>query len=202
MGRDKEKKREYDRRWYEANREHKLETKKSWYRTSHICKIFPRICAECETGFIGRQPSARFCSRKCAGRARYKLRRNDPQFLAYQAAYQKKWSDENRERVKQKGRKFRYKTYGTTIEQVEAWLIEQDNTCLVCLLPFTEDNPYVVDHCHKEIKARGLLHEKCNCLIGFASDNPNTLRQAADYLEKLNWLVNSPGQTAASNLGT
>jgi recombination endonuclease VII len=186
VGRDKEKKREYDRRWYEANRDHKLETKKSWYRTSHICKIFPRVCAECAKGFIGRQPSAKFCSRKCAARARYKVRRNDPNFLAFQARYQKKWSAAHPERVDYKSRKCRYKKYGTTIEQVDAWVVEQNNLCLICGKPFTDDDPYVVDHCHTKIIARGLLHERCNLLIGMADDNPALLRGAAEYLERTN----------------
>lgn len=45
---------------------------------------------------------------------------------------------------------------------------------------------WVVDHCHKTGKIRGVLCHPCNKLLGMAKDNPQVLRFAADYLEKSN----------------
>lgn len=40
------------------------------------------------------------------------------------------------------------------------------------------------DHNHKIGKFRGWLCEQCNVILGYARDNPKTLRLLADYLEK------------------
>lgn len=42
----------------------------------------------------------------------------------------------------------------------------------------------VVDHCHAELKIRGVLCRKCNAVLGLMGDNPARLRAAAAYLER------------------
>ena len=41
-----------------------------------------------------------------------------------------------------------------------------------------------VDHCHKTNEFRGMLCANCNAGLGLFKDNPQALRQAAEYLEK------------------
>lgn len=43
-----------------------------------------------------------------------------------------------------------------------------------------------VDHCHKTGVNRGLLCSSCNIGLGYFKDSPETLRSAADYLDKYN----------------
>ncbi|MBA3357418.1 MAG: hypothetical protein H0U18_16060 [Pyrinomonadaceae bacterium] len=42
----------------------------------------------------------------------------------------------------------------------------------------------MVDHDHKTWAIRGLLCCRCNSVIGYAKDNPETLRNAISYLER------------------
>ena len=41
-----------------------------------------------------------------------------------------------------------------------------------------------LDHCHTTNKNRGWLCASCNVTLGFAKDNPETLRKLANYLDK------------------
>jgi hypothetical protein len=54
--------------------------------------------------------------------------------------------------------------------------------CLLCGDNFTESKFYVVDHNHLTGEVRGLIHQKCNMLIGIANDDPNFLEMAIKYL--------------------
>ncbi len=66
--------------------------------------------------------------------------------------------------------------------------------CAVCSEAFDMDNRNLIpciDHNHACCKVgksctkcrRGLIHSKCNLILGHADDNPRLLRQAAQYLE-------------------
>ena len=72
---------------------------------------------------------------------------------------------------------------GWKLERVEAARVEQGNACAICRKAFTKTP--CTDHKHGSIPLpRGLLCGNCNAAIGFLSDNPETCRAAADYLEK------------------
>ena len=76
-------------------------------------------------------------------------------------------------------------SYGITLEEYEQKVESQQGTCALCGEYFTEKFPPVVDHDHKTGKFRGLLHNKCNAILGLIDDNPNILRGALKYLEKV-----------------
>lgn len=85
----------------------------------------------------------------------------------------------------------RYK-YGVTREEFNAAWDSQAGRCAICRseLPdlMTYDNRrrgYAIDHNHKTGKFRSILCLPCNSMLGMAKDSPDTLRQAADYLERL-----------------
>ena len=40
-----------------------------------------------------------------------------------------------------------------------------------------------VDHCHLSGKIRGIVHSRCNSIIGYAYDDVDTLKNAIVYLE-------------------
>jgi hypothetical protein len=86
-------------------------------------------------------------------------------------------------------RKWDLAEYGLTPEQFEEMRVAQNNLCLICSRPFegTGRDKFApaVDHCHKTDRVRGLVHSICNRGIGLLEDNPQYLRQAADYLERI-----------------
>lgn len=69
--------------------------------------------------------------------------------------------------------------YGMSLDERESLAATQDGRCACC----REGPAEFLDHCHRSNVIRGLLCRGCNTMLGFAYDNPQTLRRAADYLE-------------------
>lgn len=99
-----------------------------------------------------------------------------------------KWKSNHPESVKKIRQKQHLKhTYGIPIEQYYEMLTLQMSGCTICKKTIVENAKFLaVDHNHTTGKVRGLLCNKCNRLLGFANDNPELLRKAADYLDKYN----------------
>lgn len=57
-----------------------------------------------------------------------------------------------------------------------------DKICRVCKTILNIDSARY-DHCHNDGGFRGWLCHHCNTAIGFMKDNPELLRNAAQYLE-------------------
>jgi hypothetical protein len=81
------------------------------------------------------------------------------------------------------------RTFGSTIEEYEALMLEQDNCCAICHEPEKQIlngkiKRLAIDHCHTTGKVRGLLCQRCNTGIGRFDDNVALLKQAIQYLEK------------------
>src|ERR1700761_1525630 len=79
--------------------------------------------------------------------------------------------------------------YGMTGEEYGEMLAAQKGLCAICGKPETamlNGVPKVmhVDHCHETDQVRALLCGSCNGMLGLAKDSPETLRAAADYIEK------------------
>lgn len=75
--------------------------------------------------------------------------------------------------------------YGITLEDYNAILASQNFRCAIC----RTDDPkhkgrFVVDHCHKTGKVRGLLCQRCNWFIGQAMDDTAYLLAAVAYLSQ------------------
>lgn len=70
--------------------------------------------------------------------------------------------------------------YGLTLADLDLMLVRQGGHCPICLDPLGPI--YYIDHCHLTKKVRGLLHNKCNLLLGHAGDSPATLGLARLYL--------------------
>ena len=71
--------------------------------------------------------------------------------------------------------------YGLSLEQYEQLVNSQSGCCGICK---ERMEPVCVDHCHDTGKVRGLLCRNCNSALGKFKDSPETLRSAADYIEK------------------
>lgn len=82
------------------------------------------------------------------------------------------------------------RNYGITEFQYKQMLEKQNYRCLACFSLHEPEkgvsNRLVVDHCHSKGNVRGLLCQGCNLALGGSKDDPNTLRNLADYLENNN----------------
>jgi hypothetical protein len=69
--------------------------------------------------------------------------------------------------------------YGLTLDGFNVLLEMQNGLCCCCQEFMTKP---CVDHCHSTGRVRGLLCNHCNHALGYAKDNPETLRRLAVYL--------------------
>jgi hypothetical protein len=85
-----------------------------------------------------------------------------------------------------------HRAYNWTPEKYDAELAKQNGLCAVCGEPPDETDLQkilVVDHDHKTQRKRGLIHGRCNAILGYARDNPAILLAAAAYLQKHNQVL-------------
>jgi len=75
----------------------------------------------------------------------------------------------------------RLRKYGVTNDQYETMKRDQEGRCGICRKVPTET--LEIDHNHTTGKVRKLLCKRCNLMIGYALESPETLRNAAAYLE-------------------
>jgi hypothetical protein len=71
--------------------------------------------------------------------------------------------------------------YGISVEQYQQMWIGQRGKCALCLIELAQKP--VIDHCHITGEVRSLLCTMCNSMLGFAKDNPETLRAGAKYID-------------------
>jgi len=76
----------------------------------------------------------------------------------------------------------RYRKYGLTGEDVALLLLAQAGACVGCGVVFSSEINFVIDHCHKTQKVRGLLCRECNIVLAHWM-TPGKLRKLAKYLE-------------------
>lgn len=76
--------------------------------------------------------------------------------------------------------------FGMNLEAYQTLVEKQEGKCAACHRPLGElrDGALrpVVDHDHKSLKVRGVIHANCNCIIGFAREEPVVLEFLASYL--------------------
>lgn len=78
--------------------------------------------------------------------------------------------------------------YGLTLDQYDAMLKEQNDSCAICGRPPAAVGPLVVDHDHQSDHVRGLLCQRCNRGIGQFLEVPTFLEAAANYIhERGSW---------------
>jgi len=97
------------------------------------------------------------------------------------------WRKTHPGKVAEYARNALLRSYGITQKQYDAMLIDQDKRCAICRRADTgrkNSNLFLIDHCHKTRKVRGLLCHKCNVSIGLLRESAVTLRSAIEYLSK------------------
>lgn len=76
------------------------------------------------------------------------------------------------------------KKYGITLEDFNQLILEQNNTCPICLRIFIDKVHPCVDHCHETKRVRGVLCRQCNAAVGQLGDTKESLERALDYLTR------------------
>lgn len=114
------------------------------------------------------------------GRDKKKKDGTNPQCKQCNRERTRSWHTKNRIRKKFSNIQRRY---GISNDDFFIRMEEQEWKCDICKIDITISTAYV-DHCHDSGKVRGLLCRHCNTTLGQAKDNPETLRRAADYLER------------------
>jgi hypothetical protein len=156
---DPEKRREYARRYYQANRERILEYERS-RRTPEL-----------------RQAKA------ASARRWYWANREQA------AETSRKWREANPERVRENMRSWRAAggtPHRRRLEITAELWHEQDGCCYLCELPVPLEEAHLEhDHrCCPRLKfcarcVRGVAHERCNHVVGHAGDDPDRLELIA-----------------------
>lgn len=105
----------------------------------------------------------------------------------------KKWQEDNFERVKEHNDRSSLRKFGLSKEDFEKMKELQNNLCDICKNPETtisntsklrQINRLAVDHCHTSGKVRGLLCATCNLALGKFKDSIETLQNAINYLKR------------------
>jgi hypothetical protein len=94
---------------------------------------------------------------------------------------------------------FKEREYGISKEEYEELSRSQNGLCAVCQKPNIRDHFLCVDHDHETGFIRGLLCHRCNRSVGFAQDDPQTLRRLADYIEQASLVQKLSNQLVSSN---
>jgi len=102
-------------------------------------------------------------------------------FSTYCKACQAKYYKENRI---EKLNKARTRNYGITLEEFNKKIIQQNNACDICKLPFVPHKNPCVDHNHTTGKVRSLLCTHCNAGIGHFKESIQIMQSAQEYLKK------------------
>ena len=109
-------------------------------------------------------------------------------------AVRKEWYENNKLAISEKGKiqrkadpeKYNFARrlvkYGITKEQYYTKLQEQNNTCGICIKPFTETP--AIDHDHKTLIFRGLLCDPCNTGFGLLKEDIANFNSCIAYAEK------------------
>lgn len=138
------------------------------------------------SGRQGRQGGYMRRCKRCQVRQSSELRKAR-YTLEQRAASQREYNRRRPDHVKLANRiKSRY---GLTIDEWQALLDSQGQSCAVCRLHIDElpddgrNTKMHVDHCHDTGRVRGLLCSACNRALGCFRDDPHAMRAAANYVE-------------------
>ena len=93
--------------------------------------------------------------------------------------------------IKEYNKHYRFIRHGTTLKACEEMLKAQNFLCAACKEPLENLSEARIDHDHKCCPGvfscgkciRGLLHSQCNTALGLLSEDPEKIRQVADYIE-------------------
>lgn len=113
-------------------------------------------------------------------------KRKSSDFVEQERLYSKEYRkrpEVKRQKVINQVRYERKKKYGLTDEDVQRLSEGQNFRCAICEIDLPNQR-WVIDHCHKTGKVRGILCQHCNLGLGFFRDSSENLIKASKYLDK------------------
>jgi hypothetical protein len=97
----------------------------------------------------------------------------------------KQWRRNNQDKVKDSRLK---KRYNISLEDYNQRWENQNNRCAVCGGGLSKKAKGMMkadtDHCHEYNIVRGIIHSRCNLLVGAIENNPNIVKSAQKYITK------------------
>ena len=162
-----------------------------------------RECSTCRVN----KPTSEFLSRSDTGKVKSRCRscendwhrgnyqRSRAEKLASEKAHYSKQDTKEKRKAYRAARKLQdkiwkknwdlQKSYGIDLNTLDIVIDLQRCHCPICSRYFPKGSRYWhVDHDHRTGKVRGVVCGNCNTMLGHAKDNAETLRRAAEYLEK------------------
>ena len=109
------------------------------------------------------------------------LRKINPKYNASCCKISMAWARKN---PKIRGFITRKHRYNISREDYVNLIKSQNNLCKICKAKPSKHRSLCIDHCHKTLKIRGLLCDKCNTGLANFKDNIILLQNAIDYLNE------------------
>ena len=164
-----EKIRAYNRARYQANREKVLAAAQARYAAN------PEKVLTADRARRAANPE----KARAMARARYQA--NPEKSIAAARA----WSQAHPEKVLANSRATHVARYGMTLLAHEAFRAAHGYCCAACGKPEEQSKrKHHTDHDHATNVVRGLLCAGCNTALGLLKDDPQRLRDLADYLDR------------------
>ena len=155
-------------------------------------------CPDCRKEGLGPKPISSFCKSRNTSDGLNVICR------AHASRHTAEWQRENREKAKEKYRRFHARhperrrethakwRYKITPQRYDQMLKDQGGVCAICLRPCSTGLRLAVDHdrsCCPGLKScgqciRGLLCRDCNTTLGKMLDSVESLARAITYLNK------------------
>lgn len=211
----RKKRREYQRRYREANRDAVNERKRRDYaanqeKVQEAGRVYYAANRE--------QINANSRARRAADPEKFREaeRRRNEANRNKRLEQDRAWRSANRDKINARQRELRaadpakarqlqkLRRHRMTEEEWSAMWRQQDGCCYLCGTELREDRSTTIDHDHSCCPAgrscsacrRGLACVNCNAIVGMAGEDPQRLRVIADALEKM-LLVRRGERTAA-----
>lgn len=105
----------------------------------------------------------------------YRDKRCKQCYKEYNRKYQGRYYTTERARAQRLWSKFRLRP-----DDWEKLFNSQNRECAICGVK--EAKKFVVDHCHKSGKIRGILCSKCNTMIAFLGDNAESIENRIESI--------------------
>jgi hypothetical protein len=166
-----EKRREYNRAYYQANKE------KYAARSIQSRKENPESCNAARRRYYARHAEQEREKRRAYYALNAEVERDKWR------EYRSKNAEVIKERSREPDRWRKIKErFGITRAEWEAIFHAQGGRCAICAT-IDPGSHWCTDHCHQDGKIRGILCHKCNLGIGHLNDDPTIIRNALAYLE-------------------